>query len=269
MQQSMLKEHGLPGAPLSAFTNRRIGLVSTGNWCGHAPDAPRFFKAPTEHKARPLILKWASEACQTFYARPAKHFKSAKACRRSKRQQRSESREAMASIAQVLLHYTELASLRVGFPNASGEFISLTVKFLAKKAGIGLKRAQRALEVMKRAGYIKIIERFDIKNDQFIGLAAVKSLTITFMKACGINLQALSAQRSLARKRLDKKRHHEKVSRQEQSVITNVIDFVLPQGSPKAYVDSMRAILGADNARQVKEREKEIDRRQSIENTRE
>ena len=270
MQQSMLKEHGLQeSTPLSTFINRRIGLVSTGNWCGHTPDAPRFFKAPSEHKARPLILTWAAEACQKFYASPASRFKSVKDSRRSKRQQRSESREAMASIAQVILHYTELASLRVGFPNASGEFISLTVEFLAKKAGIGFKRAQRALEVMKRAGYIKIIERFDIKNEQFIGLAAVKSLTITFMKACGINLQVLSAQRSLARKRIDKKRNQEKVSRQEQSVTTNVLDFIIPQGSSKAYVDSMRAILGVDNGRQVKEREKEIDRRQSLEKTRE
>lgn len=270
MQQSVLTEHGLPdGTPLSEFINRRSGLDSKGNWCGHNPDAPRYFHVPGEHKARPHILTWAGEAFRRFYEKPLSYLEEVRASRRSKRQQRSESREAMASIAQVILHYTELASLRVGIPLSSGEFKSLTIEFLAEKAGIGLKRAQRAIDVMKRAGYIKLIERFDIKNEVFIGLAAVKSLSLSFFKACGINLQALAAQRSLARKRLNKKSNQVKVERQEQSVVTNVLDFVIPQGNSKAYVDSMLAILGADKAKQMKDRENEIARRLSLDRTRE
>ena len=266
----MLTENGFPDrTPLSEFINRRSGLDSTGNWCGHNPDAPRYFNVSNEHKARPHILVWAGDAFRRFYEKPLSYLDAVRASRRSKRQQRSESREAIASLAQAILHYTELASLRVGIPLSTGEFKSLTIGFLAKKAGIGLKRAQRAIDVMKRAGYIKLIERFDIKGELYIGLAAVKSLTLTFFKACGISLQALAAQRTLARKRLNKKSNQVKAERQEASVVTNVLDFVIPQGNSKAYVDLMHAMLGADNTKQIKNREKEITRRLSLENTRE
>ncbi|WP_026069636.1 hypothetical protein [Legionella tunisiensis] len=122
--------------------------------------------------------------------------------RPSKRRQRSEAREAVASVAQVLLHYTELASLRVGVPHATEGFRSLTIAFIAKKAGIGLKRAQRAIAVLKRGGYLKLIERFDTKEGgieeekRYIGLAAVKSLTPSFLKPAGLSCRRL--QRSAA-----------------------------------------------------------------------
>ncbi|BCA93666.1 hypothetical protein TUM19329_00270 [Legionella antarctica] len=188
------------------YSSRRAGVVRQGNWCGHDPESPRFFQKPQEHKERPKIITWAIDAWRRYYGLPTSYFKEIRLRRNSTRQQRSEAREALASISQVLLHYTELASLRVGVPHASEGFRSLTIEFLADKAGIGLKRAQRAIKLLVRAGYLKMIERFDVKVDagkeRFIGLAAVKCLTPAFFKACNINLQALSAQRALARKRL-------------------------------------------------------------------
>ena len=150
-----------------------------GNNCGHIPDSPRFYIKPENHKARPKILIWGDEACRRFYESPKSFFPEIRFSRNTSRQQRSESREAVASVAQVLLHYTELASLRVGVPEAAGnEFKSLTVEFIAKKAKVGLKRVYRALTVMKRAGYLKIIERFKKEDKRYIGLVAVKSLTL-------------------------------------------------------------------------------------------
>lgn len=251
------------------FVNRRLGLDRHGNWCGHNPSLPRFFKQPEVHKSRPKILSWAGEAWRRFYTLPGSYFNEVRIVRPSKRRQRSEAREALSSISQVLLHYTELASLRVGVPHETEGFRSLTVEFLAKKAGIGLKRAQRALDILKRAGYIKLIERFDIKDERFIGLAAVKSLTLSFFKASGINLQTLSAQRRLARKRLNKKRRKLITDMQEQSTQPNVFDFIIPQGNSRVHVAAMYAMLKTDSEKQIKERDNDVRRQKSLDISRE
>jgi len=243
--------------------------VRQGNWCGHNPQSPRFFQKPQAHKDRPKILTWAIDAWQRFYSLPTSYFKEIRMRRNSTRQQRSEAREALASISQVLLHYTELATLRVGVPHSSEGFRSLTVEFLADKAGIGLKRAQRAIKLLVRAGYLKMIERFDVKQEggkeRFIGLAAVKCLTPAFFKACNINLQALSAQRGLARKRLNKRRSTFIANAQEsQAAARNLLDFIAPKGNSKTHIDVMKSLLKAEQRTEEQSREKERKRRESL-----
>ena len=246
------------------YINRRLGLERRGNWCGHRPDLPRFFKTPEAHKARPKVLTWAIDAWSRFYTLPSAYFKELRIHRDSDRQQRTESREALASIAQVLLHYTELASLRVGVPHASEGFRSLTIEFIAKKAGIGLKRAQRAIKLLVRAGYLKMIERFDIKEERFIGLAAVKCLTPSFFKACGIKLQLLSSHRILARKRLNKKRSTYISNAQEQQASARkILDFIAPVGNRKVHVDAMMQMLASETKSNDRKRENENNRRRS------
>lgn len=251
------------------YSARRAGVVRQGNWCGHNPDSPRFFQKPQQHKERPKIITWAIESWQRYYCSPTYYFKEIRMRRNSTRRQRSEAREALASISQVLLHYTELASLRVGIPHASEGFRSLTIEFLAKKAGIGIKRAQRAINLLVRAGYLKMIERFDIKQeegkDRFIGLAAVKCLTPSFFKACSINLQSLSAQRNLARKRLNKKRSTFIANAQEsQAAARNILDFIAPKGNAKTHIGVMKDMLKNEQKTEEQLLEKERKRRESL-----
>ena len=251
------------------YKTRRVAVVRQGNWCGHDPETPRFFQKPASHKERPKVINWAIEAWRRFYCLPTSYFKEIRMRRNSTRQQRSEAREALASISQVLLHYTELASLRVGVPHASEGFRSLTIEFLADRAGIGLKRAQRAIQLLVRAGYLKMIERFDIKEEEgkerFIGLAAVKCLTPSFFKACNINLQALSAQRALARKRLNKKRSTFIADAQEsQAAARNILDFIAPKGNSKTHIGVMKDLLKGEQKAAELSREKELKRRQSL-----
>lgn len=272
MQKSVLAEACLSiTEPASNYINRRAGLERTGNWCHHDPVTPRFFEKPEEHKARPKILTWAMDAWSRFYTSPGTYFKEIRLYRESQRQQRSESREAVASVAQVLLHYTELASLRVGVPHITNGFRSLTIEFLATKAEIGVKRASRAIKVLKRAGYLKMIERFDTKEGepgmapQFIGLAAVKSLTPGFFKACGINLQWLSAQRRLARKRINKRfSNHIRDLQESSATIIDISRLVAEQGNSRAHIALMKSLLKSDENKQEKQREKERARRRSL-----
>ncbi|SPX61987.1 hypothetical protein [Legionella feeleii] len=254
--------------PALSGPNKRVALNRTGNWCGHSPDVPRFFREPDSHKPRPKILTWAMESLRRFYSKPSSFFPELRLTRFSKRRQRSESREAVASVAQVLLHYTELASLRVGVPNALG-FRSLTVSFIAKKAGIGLKRAYRALSLLKRAGYLRLTERFDIKEGgradekRFIGLAAVKCLMPSFFKACGINLQALSAQRRLARKRLDRQKKQES-NQVVKAPVIDIANLVGVKKNAKAHLGSLLTHLKEEERKQREQREQERKRIHSL-----
>lgn len=256
------------------YVDRRIGLDAQGNWCGHDPDAPRFFTKPEAHKDRPKVIAWAMDAWKRFYTSPASYFNQLRFNRKSTRQQRSESREAVASIAQVLLHYTELASLRVGVPHVTNGFRSLTIEFLAEKAGLGLKRALRAIELLKRAGYLKMTERFDVKDGasgeepKFIGLAAVKCLTLGFFKSCGINLQWLSAQRRLARKRINRRLNQHVQELQESAGTIDIGSRYAHVGNSRAHVDIMKNLLKADEDKQVKRRERERERHRSLDRAR-
>lgn len=253
----------------SNHLSRRLDLDRKGNWCGHNPVSPRFFEKPESHKQRPKVIDWAMDAWRRFYSSPSSCFSELRLTRYSGRKQRSESREALASISQVLLHYTELASLRVGVPHITDGFRSLTVKFLADKAGIGLKRALRALALLKRAGYIRLIERFDLKeqgdNLQFIGLAAVKCITPAFFKACGINLQWLSAQRRLARKRINKHANRHMQSFQEtRAPVIDIKSLVGVQANSRAHVALMKKLLMSDDAKKSDNQEKARLRRFSL-----
>jgi hypothetical protein len=254
------------------YSARRLDLIRAGNWCGHDPDLPRFFAIPEVHKARPKILTWAMDAWRRFYTLPTSYFPELRIYRESSRQQRTESREAVSSIAQVLLHYTELASLRVGVPHVTNGFRSLTIEFLAEKAGLGVKRAQRAIAVLKRAGYLKLIERFDTLDvspgeaPKFIGLAAVKCLTIGFFKACGINLQWLSAQRRLARKRINKRlNNHAQTLQESAASVIDINSLIAAQGNSKAHIDLMRAFLKDDQKKELYLYDKELKRKRSLE----
>jgi hypothetical protein len=270
MQESALVMDCIDFIEKSKATSiRRAGVERQGNWCGHDPEAPRFFQKPQTHKERPKIITWAIDSWRRYYGLPSSYFKEIRMRRNSTRQQRSEAREALASLSQVLLHYTELASLRVGIPHASEGFRSLTIEFLATKAGIGLKRAQRAIQLLVRAGYLKMIERFDVKgdagNERFIGLAAVKCLTPAFFKACNINLQALSAQRALARKRLNKKRSTYISNAQEsQAAARTILEFIAPKGNAKTHIGAMKDLLKSEQKTEEQLREKERKRRDSL-----
>ncbi|WP_455289967.1 hypothetical protein [Cupriavidus necator] len=68
------------------------------------------------------------------------------------RQQRTERRVGCVQLANILVRYLDLASLRVGIPLPDGGFRHLTLAFLAKRAGLGLRRAERTIQDLQRAG---------------------------------------------------------------------------------------------------------------------
>lgn len=239
-----------------SIKNRRAHLNSVGNWCGHIPGQPRFFRPNASHKNRPDVIQWARKNLERFYQKPKKWLKALNLSRQSVRQERTEGRERDASVLGVLLHYTELASLRVGIPKENGQFISLNMKFLAKKLGWrtedddkldrqriaagrtplnrGVKRVWRSIQSLKAAGYITVHKRFEraLEGEQdYIGLPAVRCMKPKLFWELGINGTKLRTKRDQATKRL-KKRYRQYIEKVETKLTKdttryaqNILDF--------------------------------------------
>ena len=119
--------------------------ATTGNRCGHSPDRPVFFGAPESHANRPGVLRKLGDKIKDYYYSPRKILPTLDLANGSERQQRSERREGCLRILGCLTHYTELATLRVGIPQADGSFQGLTPsrrqsRFIAKAGRAGHRR---------------------------------------------------------------------------------------------------------------------------------
>lgn len=198
-----------------------------GNFCGHYPFAPRLeLKSPIKHPLDPelkrlrdtawayedgdpakpkggipLVLARLIERIPQYYSRPRGTIPSLDLANGSTRQQRSERREACICIMAAFLKYTDLSSLRVGIPT-SGGFLNFTVKYLAKSTHMSLKRCERAIKDLKRAGLITVSQPRELQPDgSWRGLAAVKAVNKTLFEVFGLG-GMLKKERDKASKRL-------------------------------------------------------------------
>lgn len=183
------------------------------------------------HKLRPNVIQIAIENLNRFYDNPSKWLQSVTNSRTQKSQERSEARDADVQVLGVILHYTELSSMRVGIPDfKTGDFISLDMRYMAKKIGWrtdeddkidaervknglnpknkGLKRFQRCIARLKRAGYITLQRRTKSKQighlKQFKELASVKTINPKLFTELGVSWLKLEKKRKEATNRLKK-----------------------------------------------------------------
>jgi hypothetical protein len=172
------------GGPPSALV--RLVVVS-GNRCGHDPACPRWFEPPPHHAPHPKILVKLQEAVRAYFADPTV-LPSLNAANGSARQQRSERREACLALLGVLIHYLDLVTLRVGIPQADGTFKGLTLEFLAERAGLSLRRAERACRDLRKAGLVEVYPIAQkTEGDRYKGLPAIRRLPISLFKVFGLS----------------------------------------------------------------------------------
>lgn len=197
---------------LNDRTNQIQAIIS-GNRCGHMPDAPRFFSPPNHHKRRPTVLDRAIDMWEVVYRKAKKFFKKLATTHDDGRQVRSERREAIAAVSQVLLHYLELSSLRIGF-YAGNKFIHLDIEYIAKKAGLSFSRAKRAITALAKAGYIKISRQYKKKEDgTFDGEPSIREIAVQFFIDLGMDVHKLFFAREWKRKQEEKKRAKESLKK--------------------------------------------------------
>ena len=176
-----------PPSPTAPPDRLAIALAITGNRCGHDPAAPRWFEPPPQHAARPKILLQLQERVRTYFDDP-KVLPSLNAANGSPRQQRSERREACLDLLGALVHYLDLATLRVGIPQADGSIQGLSLAFLSEKAGLGRRRAERACRDLRKAGLVTIYPRAQPTGDErYRGLPAIRGVPEALFQVFGLH----------------------------------------------------------------------------------
>ena len=202
----------------------QIQAIVSGNRCGHVPDAPRFFNPPDHHKRRPAVLDRAIDAWEVVYRKAKKFFSKLATSHDNGRQVRSERREAIAAIAQAILHYLELSTLRVGF-YVGNKFVHLDIAYLAEKAGLSLSRAKRAIADLAEAGYVKVIRQYKKKEDgTFEGKPSIREITVQFFIDLGLDVQKLFFARDHKRKK-EEKAHAKSGLKKLKGIIQAVTSF--------------------------------------------
>lgn len=191
-----------------------------GNKCGHSPESPRWFAPPKQH-TRPKIIEKAIQEIKRYYSDPASTIPSLNLANGSDRQQRSERREACLSVLACLLHYLDLATLRVGIPQNDTSFQGISMPFIADKASLSLKRAERAVRDLVRAGLITVHPLCQkIGDTVYKGYAAIRTVSAKLFTIFGL-AGRLRFERDKASTRLKKR------TRKEQTKSKAKIDLMI------------------------------------------
>jgi len=179
--------------------------AGSGNRCGHDPSSPRFFVQPEKHKDRPFILRKLAEKIRAYFDDPRLTIPSLDLANGKDRQQRSERREACLAVLGCMIHFLDLVTLRVGIPAQSG-FAGLTVPYLAELSGLGVRRTERAIGDLAKAGLITVCPLCQRKDDlTYKGYAAIRTVSAAVFALFGLG-RWLPHERGKAAARLKKKR---------------------------------------------------------------
>ena len=242
--------------------------VSSGNRCGHVPDAPRFdlLNLPADaNPARPVLIARASAKLQAYYGSPRearwdplsqgeRHHRLERALEAAGgpatpagqklaarlarwRQQRSERREAVTTVLMLLLAYTDIDTLTVAVPGGGG-WLGLSVAWIAERTGLSASRVKRALATLHRAGLLTCTgagRRFDARRRRWVGAGwgPVRRLSYAVVRMLGLDVRWQQEQRRRRKER----------ARQARAAAAPAP--LPPAGSPTARRDRVRALRQA------------------------
>jgi len=132
----------------------------------------------------PRILTALIDKLDAYLEDPADCLPSLNVANGKPRQQRRDRRVACVQLLRAHIKYLDLPSLRVGIPQGDGNFMSVTLRFLARQAGIGLRRAMRDLQ---SAGLVCSQPRCELDEaGQYRGLASLRQLPPALFGAFGL-----------------------------------------------------------------------------------
>lgn len=177
----------------------------TGNRCGHNPKHPRLSPANPIRKGKgglPRILSLAAERAKAWYYHPKK-------CKllqsHPHRKTRSERREACQIVIETILSHLDLASLCLGTPTLENGFIDIDMRTIARDSGIGQRRCERAIAMLKDAGFMKVQQPRAINDHgDYVGLRAIRVVTTLFFEFLGLG-PMLQRERARATERLQRR----------------------------------------------------------------
>jgi hypothetical protein len=228
---------------------KALKKASSGNKCGHQPDAPRFFAPPEKHALRPSVLRTSIAKLCGYFSNP-KLFPLLNAANGSDRQQRSERREACVLLMSCILHYMDMVTYRVAIPGENGG-MGLTMPYLANLTGLGERRAERAIHDLKKAGIITVHPICKkLENATYKGLAAIRAVSKHFFAALGLLDWLKHEQRKATERKIQRE---EKKRRKELAHIQMALNAAKPKAA--APVKRTGAMTSAsDHLANIKER---------------
>lgn len=162
-------------------------IAVSGNRCGHDPHNPQLSPPSPIKKGLgglPRILSLASERAKDWFFHPA-------SCPplniNPHRQTRSERREACQIVLEVLLSRLDLASLCVGTPTQNQGFVDIDMKTIVRESGLKQRRCERAIGLLKQAGFIKVTQRRGLNlSGKYFGMRAIRVFTADFFEWLGL-----------------------------------------------------------------------------------
>ena len=180
-------------------------LSASGNRCGHDPHNPQLSPATPIKKGvggLPRILSLAAERAKDWFFHPD-------TCPplniNPHRQTRSERREACQIVLEVLLSRLDLASLCVGIPTPNQGFVDIDMKTIVRESGLKQRRCERAISLLKQAGFIKVKQRRGLNSaGKYFGLRAIRVFTADFFEWLGLG-SMLKKERKRASEALKRK----------------------------------------------------------------
>ncbi len=172
-------------------------------------------------KPRPQILTIASNRVEEWFneswkwltrLRTAILMRVSHKKRLSTRTMRHDQRQAISKLLHVLFHYLDLKTMQIGFyHDESQTFVHLTLEFLAKKANLPLRRAQRAISWLYESGYISGFRQssFDIETGEYTHKPSIRKVNEKLLFDLGITTHALQK----ARKRSSQQQQRKMLTR--------------------------------------------------------
>ena len=130
-----------------------------------------------------------------------KHFKVEK--RLSTRTMRVDQREAITALVKVMLSHLDLKTMHVGVYNPETDvFAHLSLDYLAHKAGLALRRAQRAMAWLYDSGYVIAYRQssYDLETEEYHHKPSIRRISNCLLEDLGITELAFQRARNKSRK---------------------------------------------------------------------
>lgn len=191
---------------------KRQPKPGSGNRCGHDPEAPRWFTPPDDHKQRPKVIQTWIERVRQFYQTPSR-IPTLAAARHTRamlddpsatskpRKMRSERREACCDLLAAMAHYCDLPTLCLSVPQPDGSMLPVRMDTLAEKAGLSLRRAERAMRDIATSALVSIHERCEFKDGEYKGRAAIRAIPKEFFGLFGLESRLAHDRQKISKKR--------------------------------------------------------------------
>ncbi len=191
--------------PTVKFTQLSLAVSPHGNSFGHDKHNPQFLRVdPIKRGCKPPVILRLMARLEDLYddlRRPRWRMAALQSnrTRRTHRVRRmySQRREAVVRLLQVIVAHTNLLGMVAVAPDRrTGQLEPVSLAYLADKAGMGLKRADRAMADIEAMGLVYVRQRRRLGDaGEWRSCAAIRRVSPLLFALFGLGNELKAAQR--------------------------------------------------------------------------